>query len=96
MGDAQGEARDAQGEARDAQGEARDAQGEERDAQGEAGDAQGEPPVKRWRRVESSATTNIGMDDKNLEDRNHEITGFVKHSESMSSIRDALVSGLRG
>ena len=49
----------------------------------EGRDAQGEAPVKRRRRPESSATTNNGMHDNNLEDGNLEITGFVKHAESM-------------
>ena len=49
----------------------------------EARDAKGDAPVKRRRRPESSATTNSGMDDNNLEDGNLELTGFVKHAELM-------------
>ena len=49
----------------------------------EARDAQGDAPVKRRCRPESSAATNHGMDDNNLEDGNLETTGFVKHAESM-------------
>ena len=49
----------------------------------EVRDAQDDAPMKRRRRPESSATTNHGMDDNNLEDGNLEITGFVKQAESM-------------
>ena len=49
----------------------------------EARDAQGDAPVNRRRRPESSKTSKIGVDDNNLEDGDLQITGFVKHAESM-------------
>ena len=49
----------------------------------EGRDAQCDAPVTWQRQPESSPTTNNGMHDNNPEDGNLEISGFMKHAESM-------------